>query len=356
MLPRGKAGTDFVKELTRLISLFNDETKWSRIALALVHIFIPLMLQRPSSKSKAKENAKYLETRLQLWSAGKVQEIMDECNEIQKKLTKKLQKKKENKDKAFCRLMLLGKVGPAMKFINHDDPTIGVHPITEEIKKLLEEKHPKREEASQDILLPDGAPEPHPVLFEEIDVEKVQKAAAKLQGSGGPSLLDAEGLKHILCSKAYGKASGNLCQAIADLAKKMCREKIHPDSLQEYVSCRLIPLDKGNDKWGNPGIRPIGIGEILKRLIGKLVVGNIRQDIIKAAGPLQTCAGLKAGIEAIIHAMRQTFEEDTTEAILLVDAEMHSTNSIVKLLYTIYDSYVPASIDIWKTLTNYQQR
>ena len=36
---------------------------------------------------------------------------------------------------------------------------------------------------------------------------------------------------------------------------------------------------------------------------------------------LQTCAGLKSGIEASIHAMRKIFEKDGTEAMLLVDAE-----------------------------------
>ena len=80
-------------------------------------------------------------------------------------------------------------------------------------------------------------------------------------------------------------------------------------------------LDKGDDKNGNPGVRPIGIGEILRRLVGKVIMGSIRKDIIQAAGPLQTCAGSKAGIEASIHAMREIYEENTTEAILLVDAE-----------------------------------
>ena len=68
-------------------------------------------------------------------------------------------------------------------------------------------------------------------------------------------------------------------------------------------------------------MRPIGIGEILRRIVGKVVVSNIREDIINAAGPLQTCAGLKSGIEASIHAMRKVFEKDSTEAVLLVDAE-----------------------------------
>ena len=67
MVPRGKAGTEFIVELTRLLALFNNDTKWSRVAMSLMHVFIPLMLQRPSKKSKAKDNAKYLASRLQLW-------------------------------------------------------------------------------------------------------------------------------------------------------------------------------------------------------------------------------------------------------------------------------------------------
>ena len=85
-------------------------------------------------------------------------------------------------------------------------------------------------------------------------------------------MVDADGWKHILCSKSYGNASTELCSAIAELAKKLCRDDIHPDLLHELVANRLIPLDKGNDKKGNPGVRPIGIGEILRRIIRKVVV------------------------------------------------------------------------------------
>ena len=86
-------------------------------------------------------------------------------------------------------------------------------------------------------------------------------------------------------------------------------------------ACRLIPLDKGATQEGTPGVRPIGVGEVLRRLIGKLLLSVIKKDITTAAGPLQTCSGIKAGIEAAIHAMRQKFEDNQTECILLVDAE-----------------------------------
>ena len=307
--------------MTRLINLFNLPTKWSRIALAKLHIFIPLMLQKPSSKSKAKDHVKYLDRRLKLWNSGDLESIMNENREIQKKLKKSHEKNKESNEKAFCRLMLLGKVSPAMKFINSEDDTKGVHSLTEQIKKLLQDKHPKAEDVCEDILLPLTSPESEPVIFEEIDGNSVYKAAKQIQGSGGPTLIDADGWRHILCSKSFGNASSELCTAIADLAKKLCRDDINPDTLHEFVSNRLIPLDKGTDKEGNPGVRPIGVGEILRRIIGKVVVGNIREDIINAAGPLQTCAGLKSGIEASIHAMRNVFESNETEALLLVDAD-----------------------------------
>ena len=118
------------------------------------------------------------------------------------------------------------------------------------------------------------SPEPQPVIYEEIDGNAVYKAAKQIQGSGGPTLFDGDGWRHILCSKSYGNASSELCTAIADLAKRLCRDDIHPDTLHEFVANRLIPLDKGVDKEGKPGVRPIGVGEILRRIVGKVVVAN----------------------------------------------------------------------------------
>jgi len=82
-----------------------------------------------------------------------------------------------------------------------------------------------------------------------------------------------------------------------------------------------IPLDK------NPGLRPIGVGEVLRRIAGKVVMQIVKNDVTKAAGCLQTCAGQEAGSEASIHAMNEIFNENDTEAVLPVDAE-NAFNSI----------------------------
>ena len=86
-------------------------------------------------------------------------------------------------------------------------------------------------------------------------------------------------------------------------------------SLEAYTACRLIPLDK------NPGVRPIGVGEVLRRIIGKAILSVIKPEILSSAGNLQLCAGQAGGCEATVHAMSDIFEEEETDALLLVDAD-----------------------------------
>ena len=54
--------------------------------------------------------------------------------------------------------------------------------------------------------------------------------------------------------------------------------------IQALMSIRLIALDK------NPGVRPIGVGEVLRRLVMILCTGDDVQDI---CGADQLCSGLR---------------------------------------------------------------
>ena len=53
---------------------------------------------------------------------------------------------------------------------------------------------------------------------------------------------------------------------------------------------------------------------------GKCVTRVAKQDVINASGAMQVRAGQKSGREAAIHAMRNMFGADETDAALLVDA------------------------------------
>ena len=98
------------------------------------------------------------------------------------------------------------------------------------------------------------------------------------------------------------------------MAKKICIESIENDSLSSLMACRLVPLGK------NPGLRPIGIGEVLRRIIGKMVVWVLRPELQEDAGDLQLCAGQESGVEAGIHAMYEIFNDNNTHGIIQVDA------------------------------------
>ena len=86
-----------------------------------------------------------------------------------------------------------------------------------------------------------------------------------------------------------------------------------------FTANKLIPLDK------NPGLRPIDVGEVLRRTAGKVVMMLCKKDVTKALGSLQLSAGQDAGAEAAIHAIRDIFANVDTEQFSLLMLRMHST-------------------------------
>ena len=69
-----------------------------------------------------------------------------------------------------------------------------------------------------------------------------------------------------------------------------------------------------------PGVRPIGIGEVLRGVIGKIVMKLLKKDVLKATGSLHLCAGQDTDSEAAIHVVYEMFNKKSTEAVLMVDA------------------------------------
>ena len=53
-IPRGKAGKTLIAEVTRLIRLLNSSKRWESAAMHMIQVLLPLILQKPSPKSKNK--------------------------------------------------------------------------------------------------------------------------------------------------------------------------------------------------------------------------------------------------------------------------------------------------------------
>jgi len=116
------------------------------------------------------------------------------------------------------------------------------------------------------VLLQSETPRFEPVIFEAIDGAAIQLAAKNSSDSGGPSRIDSDVWKHMLCSKSYEALSVELADTLAVLIRIICTEDIPYDHVSSLFACRLVPLIKETD-----GVRPIGIGETPKHIIGKSV-------------------------------------------------------------------------------------
>ena len=49
----------------------------------------------------------------------------------------------------------------------------------------------------------------------------------------------------------------------------------------------------------------IGVGEVVRKIVGKAVLNIIGDEIQEVTGTSQVCAGQQAGCEAAVHAMTQ---------------------------------------------------
>ena len=134
-----------------------------------------------------------------------------------------------------------------------------------QISKRFVEEHSQASALDPIILLPDEAQNNHPIRYEDITAEKVRKAPINTKGGSSPSGLDADGWRRILASNCFGDSSSDLSRVIASFTRKVCLEKLVASSLEAFLACRFIHLDK------NPGLCPIGAGKNLRRIAGKVV-------------------------------------------------------------------------------------
>ena len=314
LLPSGAAGKQFIEELNKVVSGFASKASYESAVMEMIMIMPALLLQKPTKKSKSAQHVQALKRRLILWTEGKLDldELLREGKAIQQRM-KKSKHSKEHTEQVFVRLMLQGKVSAAMRWIGTN--AAGLCEATDEVITELINKHPAGKQAEEASILNGPVDKVEQVIFEEIKGELIQACAKKIDGAAGPSGLDSDGWKRILCSKQFGTKSAELCESIAHMAIRLCTQYVDPNILKPFTACRLVPLDK------KPGVRPIGIGEVLRRIIGKAVMQVLKREMVTSTAPIQVCAGIPGGVEAAVHATRRIFEDQTTEAIILVDAE-----------------------------------
>ena len=126
------------------------------------------------------------------------------------------------------------------------------------------------------------------MIFDKILGDMVWIKAMKTSEGAGPSGLNANGWKLMLSTAKCRDAAIGLRNAVATLTRKLATTPCQ--HTQALSANRLIPAKKQPD-----GCRPIGIGEVLRRIIGKCINEVVNEDVKTAVGNLQVCAGQRAG-------------------------------------------------------------
>eukprot|EP00957_Ditylum_brightwellii_P185088 14094998-Ditylum_brightwellii.AAC.1 len=126
-----------------------------------------------------------------------------------------------------------------------------------------------------------------------------------MQGAAGQGGVDSIAWRDWILQ--YGIASRKLREGVATVARWLANTRPAWAAYQALVTGRLIVLDKC------PGIRPVGIGEILFRMIGKCIIAVCGDEVAKACGIHQLCFILKAGIEGAVYSMKQMWDDHAKE-------------------------------------------
>ena len=137
----------------------------------------------------------------------------------------------------------------------------------------------------------------------------------------GPSGLRADHIKETLATAHGDEVTAHLVGLCQLLAKGEAPAVVAP-----YLGgARLHALPKKNG-----GVRPIAVGETIRRLVGKVLCHATRDDSNQYFWPLQVGVGVKLGGEAAVHTARQWAERNagTADKVLLKVDFQNAFNSV----------------------------
>jgi len=253
--PLGCTGKSLVEELTRIIVSFGEEEHrsetWYKVAVAC-----QLLLQKPNGSTSASEHSDALTRRLELWSAGRINDLFLEACCIQDHLLpSKFRKLAETatSDTDFAKLVYGGKFRAAMHVLSTGrsagllklddvaDPRAGTT-----VRDVLLEKHPQSTEPPADTILDAEVQQPQPIIFAAITGKLIKQVSREISGSAGPSGLDADGWRRLLA--CYGGASERLCSALAAATRKWrvgSTDSCTPDSPRQAAGGQT------HSRWGS---------------------------------------------------------------------------------------------------------
>ena len=146
MLPNGQSGKNYIREITRLINAWTENSPLKDIAWKAIFIMPALLLQKPAKESKAKDHVNALKRRLTLWYNGEFENLLDERQTLQNRIPKTPMKNDIAAiSKKFAAHMKKGEVHKAINMLTNSMSN-GILPLTDEMRhrKMCDELYQGR--------------------------------------------------------------------------------------------------------------------------------------------------------------------------------------------------------------------
>ena len=314
VVPRGKVGRRFLQILTEEFSRVR-ERQWNS---ERPMVFIGVILQKGDGVVRAKDIRQRMTQRMDLWEQGHYVALVDdtEAGLAARAHPSRRTPDPESIARAFNSKVLSGRLRSAVRGLTSregggvmmpdDDCTKTGRPVID----VLRDKHPGLREplligehnGSFEPMTDEEWKEPIPV---GITAEVIEQVATNLSGAAGPDGVDGTDLKNWLLR--FGAESEALRIEMATWSEWLTNG--HPPwaAYRGLMAGRLVALDK------LPGVRPVGIGSIFRRLLAKSLIKVIGQQATAACSNMNLCAGLPSGIEGAVHAVRAVTNPEQIE-------------------------------------------
>ena len=136
-----------------------------------------------------------------------------------------------------------------------------------------------------------------------------------------------------------------LLRSLANFANLVLRDEVTQSVKPIFFGANLIPLRKKDG-----GIRPIAVGQTLRRLVAKCISSRVMHSIGSELAPLQLGCGVPLGCEAAAHATRLYLQSMPLNHILVKVDFRNTFNSLRrdKMLLAVRET-VPELFDFFNS-------
>ena len=283
---------------------------------ACILLALPKRRQQ-DARAEHQSTRQLIHHRIEQWTSGREELVWHLVLRRASKAASAQRTTTPTRDQNLAKACKLAQEGAFAKAIRALD-SAGVHAPTPEVQRILEEKHPQqtpRTDSAHCTHTHTLPPIPPHAPFTPQEILRCAKKFPKGSAGGGSGLTPTHLLELLHAPGADG--DNGLLKALAKSMDILAKGEGPPCLAQWLAGAPLTALRKEDD-----GVRPIAVGETVRRLISSLLLARHAEKAKEILTPLQIGVAVSNGGEAVIHAARDLahrFGHDHRYSLLTVD-------------------------------------